>query len=206
MDDAMKTESIEHDELKILPLTVRSWEQFLALFGMKGACGNCWCMYYRLGKQEFIAGKKNNVNKDRMHDLVLSGKPAGLLGLIGNKPVAWCAFAPREDFEKLSRSRVHKPIDDRPVWSIPCLFVAKEFRRQGVSVAFLKAVVEFAGKQQIQVVEAYPTIPTTESLPDSFAWIGLYSAFEKAGFVIVDRTSKSRPMVRYYCNVEKNKK
>jgi len=30
------------------------------------------------------------------------------------------------------------------------------------------------------------------------AWIGLYRSFERAGFEIVDRTSKNRPMVRYY--------
>jgi len=34
--------------------------------------------------------------------------------------------------------------------------------------------------------------------PDAFAWIGLYSSFEKAGFRIVDHTSKNRPTVRYY--------
>jgi hypothetical protein len=51
---------------------------------------------------------------------------------------------------------------------------------------------------KIGVIEAYPTIPTRVPLADSFAWIGLYSAFEKAGFKIVDRTSKNRPMVRYY--------
>jgi len=192
-----ETEFPEH--LTVIPLTEESWEQFAELFGAKGACGNCWCMYYRLDKSEFFAGKKNNVNRDLMHELVRQKKPAGLLALLNGKAIAWCAFAPREDFSKLTRSRVHKPIDVLSVWSIPCMFVTKDFRRKGVSVAFLKGVVQYAAAHGIPVIEAYPAIPTQETLPDSFAWIGLYSSFEKAGFKIVDRTSKNRPMVRYYC-------
>ena len=55
----------------------------------------------------------------------------------------------------------------------------------------------------IKIIEAYPTTPTTERLPDSFAWIGLYKSFERAGFEIVDRTSVNRPMVRYYIDKDK---
>ena len=62
----------------------------------------------------------------------------------------------------------------------------------------LKAVIKYAKENNIKIIEAYPTIPTQEKLPDAFAWIGLYSSFKKAGFEIVDQTSKSRPMVRYY--------
>lgn len=43
----------------------------------------------------------------------------------------------------------------------------------------------------------------TEKLPDSFAWIGFYKSFGRAGFEIVDRTSKNRPMVRYYVDMPK---
>ncbi len=113
--------------------------------------------------------------------------------------IAWCAFAPREDFIRLERSRVHKRIDQLPVWSIPCFFVHKDFRRQGVTSQLLKGVIQYARQQKIEIIEAYPTIPTKVPLADSFGWIGVYSAFEKAGFKIVDRTSKNRPMVRYLC-------
>jgi hypothetical protein len=68
----------------------------------------------------------------------------------------------------------------------------------GVSVALLSGVVALAREQGIGVLEGYPTIPTKEPLPDTFAWIGLYKTFERAGFVIVDRTSRNKPMMRYY--------
>lgn len=185
-------------ELYFEPLTRQHWSAFTELFGAKGACGNCWCMSFRLSNREFEEGKANDGNRDRMKALVWDDKPVGLLAFHQGKAIAWCAFAPREEFAKLQRSRVHKPIDALPVWSVPCFFVHKDYRRLGVSVALLKGLVAYARKQNIRVIEAYPVIPTQDKLPDVFAWIGLYRSFEDAGFEIADRTSKNRPMVRYY--------
>jgi GNAT superfamily N-acetyltransferase len=133
-----------------------------------------------------------------MKALVDENKPTGILGFYDGQPIAWCAFAPREDFLKLEKSRVHKRIDNQAIWSIPCVFIDKNFRRQGILAELLKGVVKYAKEEGIKIIEAYPTIPTTEKLPDSFLWIGLYKSFERAGFKIVDQTSKNRPMVRYY--------
>jgi GNAT superfamily N-acetyltransferase len=186
------------NQLTFEPLTKSNWGKFVQLFGDKGACGNCWCMYYRLSKSDFREGKVDDGNKRAMMEIVWENKPAGLLGFYEEQPVAWCAFAPREDFIKLEDSRVHKRIDDKIVWSIPFFFIDKRFRHNGVSVELLKGVIKYAEINGIKVIEAYPVIPTQEKLPDSFAWIGLFKSFERAGFEIVDRTSKNRPMVRYY--------
>lgn len=188
--------------LKFEPLSKTNWDKFVELFGEKGACGNCWCMSFRLNKADFEEGKVNEGNKNAMKQLVWKDQPTGLLCFYEDIPVAWCAFAPREDFLKLEKSRVHKRIDDKPVWSVPCTFIAKDFRRQGVSVALMKGLIQYAKEKGIKIIEAYPTIPTQEKLPDAFAWIGLYKSFERAGFEIVDRTSKNRPMVRYYTDKE----
>lgn len=197
----MKKTDPDNDFLSHLtfePLNKVNWARFVQLFGNNGACGNCWCMYYRLNKADYLEGKADNGNKEAMQKLVWGNYPTGILGFYEGQPIAWCAFAPREHFIKLEKSRVHKRIDNQPVWSIPCFFIARSFRRQGISVELLKGVIRYARENGIKIIEAYPTIPTTETLPDSFAWIGLYKSFERAGFEIVDRTSKNRPMVRYY--------
>jgi len=155
-------------------------------------------MYYRLQKSDYQEGKTDDGNKEAMKELVWEDKPTGILGFYEGQAIAWCAFAPREDFIKLENSRVHKRIDNKSVWSIPCFFIDKNFRRHGVSVELLKGVIRYARDVGIKIIEAYPTTPTQEKLADSFAWIGLYKSFERAGFEIVDRTSKNRPMVRYY--------
>lgn len=191
-------ESDFFNQLTIEPLTKLNWNKFTGLFGNKGACGNCWCMYYRLLKSDFLEGKADDGNKRAMKEIVWNGKPAGILGLYEGQAIAWCAFAPREDFIKLEKSRVHRRIDDTMVWSIPCFFIDKNFRRHGVSVELLKGVIRYAEENGIEIIEAYPAIPTQAKLPDSFAWISLFRSFESAGFEIVDRTSKNRPMVRYH--------
>lgn len=186
------------NQLTFEPLTKSNWNKFVRLFGDRGACGNCWCMYYRLSAPDFREGKMDNRNKDAMKEIVWDNKPAGILGIYEGEAIAWCAFAPREDFMRLEKSRVHKRIDSKKVWSIPCFFIDKNVRRNGVSVELLKGVIKYAETHGIEIIEAYPTIPTQEKLPDSFAWIGLYKSFKRAGFEIVDRTSKNRPMVRYF--------
>jgi GNAT superfamily N-acetyltransferase len=198
IDMTKHNESIFSNQLTFEPLTKKNWNKFVELFGEKGACGNCWCMYYRLKKSDFEAGKINEGNKLAMKNIVWKNKPTGLLAFYEGQAIAWCAFAPREDFIKLENSRVHKRIDDKPVWSVPCFFINKNFRRHGVSVELLKAVVKYAKENGIKIIEAYPAIPTQEKLPGAFAWIGLYKSFVRAGFEIADTTSKNRPMVRYY--------
>jgi GNAT superfamily N-acetyltransferase len=185
-------------QLSIEPVTKKNWNKFVKLFGDRGACGNCWCMYYRLSNADFREGKVDDGNKRAIKRIVWEGKPIGILGLLEEEAIAWCAFAPREDFIKLGNSRVHKRIDDKEVWSIPCFFIDKDYRRSGVSVQLLKGVIKYAKENGIKIIEAYPAIPTQDRIPDSFAWIGLFKSFERAGFEIVDRTSKNRPMVRYY--------
>ncbi|MBN2399283.1 MAG: GNAT family N-acetyltransferase [Candidatus Aminicenantes bacterium] len=184
--------------LTVEPLGRKNWTDFVHLFGSRGACGNCWCMYPRLKNQEFEQGKKNQGNKKAMKKIVWAGKPAGLLGFFEGRAIAWCAFAPRQDFSRLERSRIHKRIDDLPVWSIPCLFIARDFRKKGVSNLLLRAVTKYAREKKIKILEAYPLDPARGKLPDAFAWHGLVRSFAAAGFVVVDRTSKNRPMVRYY--------
>ena len=81
--------------LKFEPLTKKNWNAFVQLFGEKGACGNCWCMYFRLKKSDFQEGKVEEGNKNAMKELVWAGEPTGLLGFYEEMPIAWSAFAPR---------------------------------------------------------------------------------------------------------------
>jgi GNAT superfamily N-acetyltransferase len=104
--------------------------------------------------------------------------------------------APRDVYVRLDRSRVLRPVDDTPVWSISCLFVEKARRARGVSVALLDAAARFAGKQGARVVEGYPVVPYTDRMPAAFAWTGTLSAFLAAGFTEVARRSRTRPIVR----------
>ncbi|MBU1101382.1 MAG: GNAT family N-acetyltransferase [Bacteroidetes bacterium] len=184
-------------KLKYNELSDETRSDFEKLFGERGACGGCWCMSWRLKKKDFEMGKSGE-NKERMRARVTEGKTIGILGYIDGEPVGWCSIAPREDFIRLEKSRVLKPVDDKPVWSVSCLFFKKDFRKKGLSSELLKLALQFAGKKGAKIVEGYPTVPYDNDIPAAFAWTGIPSSFERAGFKEVARRSKARPIMRYY--------
>jgi len=126
-----------------------------------------------------------------------AGAAPGLIAYVGEQPVAWCALAPRDRYPRFERSRVLKPVDQEPVWSITCFFVAKPFRGKGIIGRLLGAAVAYAKKQGVRILEGYPIEPSKGRLPDPFVYTGLASTFRKAGFVEVLRRSETRPIMRY---------
>ena len=188
--------STERLNLKFHPATPDRWADIEELFGERGACGGCWCMYWRVPRSQWTASKGVK-NKNSFRKIVSSEQQPGVIAYDGSEPIGWCAVAPREVFTGLSRSRVLMPVDENPVWSITCLFVKKPYRRQRVSVRLLEAAVQFAHNQGAQIVEGYPTAPTMEKTPDPFVFMGVPSAFIAAGFKEVARRSPSRPVMRF---------
>jgi GNAT superfamily N-acetyltransferase len=184
-------------QLKFHSLTAERWKDLLNLFGERGACGGCWCMWWRMTRSEFNR-KKGEGNRKEMKKIVDRGEVPGILAYLGKEPIGWCAVAPREAFSSLERSRILKRVDDKPVWSVVCFFIAKPFRYKGVSVALLKAAIEYVKKQGGKIVEGYPVEPKTDKFPDAFAYHGLASAFRQAGFKEIARRSKTRPIMRYH--------
>ena len=184
------------------PLTPQRWDDFETLFGPRGACGGCWCMYWRLSRSQFET-MKGSGNRQAIKELVEAGEMPGLLAYAGEQAVGWCALAPREAYPVLERSRVLQRVDDQPVWSVVCFFTAKPFRRKGLTVHLLRAAVEYAAGHGARLVEGYPVEPKPKdgvdqpAVPAPFAYTGLASVFRQAGFVEVLRRSETRPIMRY---------
>lgn len=182
-------------ELRFEPAAAERWKDVERLFGQRGACGGCWCQAWRVSRARFKE-QKGEGNRAALRRLVTSGTEPGLLAYCGDEPIAWCAIAPRQEYIALERSRILAPVDEQPVWSVSCLFVAKPYRNRGVSVALLKAAVEFAKARGARIVEGYPQELGSGRLPDAFVWTGLAPAFLKAGFQEAARRSPKRPIVR----------
>lgn len=178
------------------PLTPERWDDLQLLFGPRGACGGCWCMWWRLKRTDFDR-QKGEVNREALRTLVAAGQTLGILAYVDGVPVGWCGIAPRETLPALDRSRILERVDDRPVWSVNCFFVARAYRRRGMTVGLLRAAIAYAAAQGAQIVEGYPVAPRSPTMPDVFAWTGMLSAFQQAGFVEVARRSETRPIMRY---------
>ena len=185
----------EPPPLTFKPLTPKSWPDFEVLFGPRGACAGCWCMFWKMENKEFRTLAYEG-NKAAQKALVDAGVIPGVLAYSGNKAVGWIAVEPREAYPRLARSRILKPVDGQQVWSITCFFTLKDYRGMGVTVALLKAVIEHVKKHGGKIVEGYPIEPSEGKLPAVFAYTGLASAFRQAGFKEVKRNSLRRPIFR----------
>jgi GNAT superfamily N-acetyltransferase len=181
-------------KLDIQPLTPERWPDLERLFGPRGAYGGCWCMWNRLTNRQFedaTGDEKRDTFRSIVHDRV-----PGLLAYEDGAPVGWVSLGPREEFGRVQRSRVTRAVDDLPVWSIVCFVIDRHHRRAGVGTALLEAAVEHARAHGAAAIEGYPVEPRNERMPDIYAWMGLASMFEAAGFSEIARRSETRPLFR----------
>ena len=182
-------------KIRVLPVTPKRWRDLAALFGARGACGGCWCMYWRRAAADFNRGK-GRANRASLRGLVASGQLPGLLAYLDGAPVGWCSVAPRDAFPRLERARTFQRIDAESVWSVVCFYVARAHRRQGVSVVLLEGAASFARRRGARILEGYPVDPRESDYADAFAWTGTAAAFRAAGFTEARRVSPVRPIMR----------
>ena len=187
-------------KLTVLPLTPTRWRDLEILFRARGcsAARGCWCMAYRRTgpRGPFPPGvTRSEANRVDLKKLVEAGNPPGLIGYRGAVPVGWISIAPRDEFHKLKRSPVMKPVDEKPVWSIVCYMIPSEHRRQGVAHALLQGAVTYARKRGARLIEAYP-VDRADRSRDTEMWSGSKSMYDRAGFKEVARRKPGRPIMR----------
>jgi GNAT superfamily N-acetyltransferase len=180
-------------DLTISPLTAEQWPALEDLFGRAGASNGCWCMYSRIGPR--YRDRPREDNQRDLEQLAASGPPPGLLAFSGDVAVGWCELAPRAALGWLARTRHLEPVDDLPVWSVPCFYVRRTHRRQGVMGALIKAAVSVAAAAGAPALEAYP-VDTARPAHTRNLFPGVASAFARHGFQVVARHKADRPVMR----------
>jgi GNAT superfamily N-acetyltransferase len=186
---------LEAVKLEIRPLSKETWKDLVELFSRPGASivRGCWCMFYRRSGQSGLG--QGARNRSALRSLVNGGAVPGLIGYEDGSPVGWISLGPREDYAKLQRSPVMKPVDDKPVWSIVCFFVDRQARGRGVADALLDGAIDFARANGATLLEAYPIDKKDRSHPD-FMFFGAKTMYDRAGFKEVARRKETRPVVR----------
>ncbi|MEQ1931335.1 MAG: GNAT family N-acetyltransferase [Parvularculaceae bacterium] len=166
------------------PLRKTDWSHIESLFGANGACGGCWCMFWRVQSGgKYWAAQKGAGNRRAFKKLVETGAATGVLAFDGKAPVGWASVAPRRDFAYFERSRTMPPPADERTWSVTCFFVKREARWRGVAGALLDAAVDYAAGKKARLVEGYPsTVKEGVKAPDAFVHTGVPALFEAAGF------------------------
>ncbi|HEY3354865.1 MAG TPA: GNAT family N-acetyltransferase [Polyangia bacterium] len=177
------------------PLTPGDWPAVATLFGEHGACGGCWCMWWRMPRHgQAWQDAKGEPNRRALEELVRGGRQHAILALLGDAPAGWCSFGPRESFPYLTRSRALARQAPEGTWSVVCFFVAARYRGQGLGTLLLDAAAARALALGATEVEGFPVVPHADRIPAAFAYTGLPAQFTAAGFKPTRRAGDARPI------------
>ena len=187
-------------DLTVQPLTPERWDDLETVFLAQGCsvARSCWCMYYRRSGTSVAPAEgqtQSARNRLDLRQLATRDPPPGLVGYEGATPVGWVSLGPRQDYAKLAKSPLMKPVDELDVWSIVCFVVPTVHRHRGVAKALLAAAVDWAKHRGVRMLEAYP-VDLSDPSAGASLWFGTQSMFDAAGFEEVARRKPARPVVR----------
>ena len=171
----------------IVPATVDRWDDIALILGGDDDRG-CWCQPWR-GQAGGYGTAAPGSRPAALRAQLELPVPPGFLAYLGDEPVGWCGVVVRTESPRLVRSRTIPSIDDRPVWAIGCFRIRVGYRRRGVARALLEHVVQAAREAGAPGVEAYPIDPGAKRVDVGFAFVGIASMFDRAGFRRVLETS-----------------
>jgi GNAT superfamily N-acetyltransferase len=182
---------------EIVPLTPDRWDDVAALFGEGGDPKSCWCMFWRIRSKDWSFANTRET-REGFHRLVDEARdPApGLLAYRDGRAVGWVSVAPRDDYERLTNSRVRPKIDDLPVWSVVCFVVSKSERGHGLTSLLLDAATKYAVDHGAPGLEAYPVDAGDGRIQAALGYTGLLSTFKAAGFRVVHQVDSPQSKVR----------
>ena len=171
---------------EIRPVTPDRFEDFADVINRTRRANHCWCLSHRLraGEIEELGGGSR---EQAMRRLCEREHPPGVVAYRDGEPVGWCNIGPRAEITRLAGSRLIRPMDEKPVWSIVCVVVRSGHRRQGVTAPLLEGAVAYAALHGAPAVEAYPVDPPGR-MDLTMAFVGTRPMFERVGFRVVGTT------------------
>lgn len=168
------------------PVTPDRFEDFADVVNPNRRTTHCWCLSHRLRVAE-IEALGGGSREQAMRRLCEREHPPGVVTYRDGVPVGWVSISPRAEIPRLVGSKLIRPVDDVPVWSVICVVVRGGHRRQGVSTAMLEGAVAHAAAEGAPAVEAYPVDPPGR-MDTTMAFVGTRAMFARVGFEVVGRT------------------
>lgn len=168
------------------PVTPDRFDDFADVINPRRRDTHCWCLSHRLRVRE-IDDLGDGSREDAARALAARPGGFGVVTYRDDVPVGWCHVAPRADIPRLVASRLIRPVDDVPVWSIICVVVRGGHRKQGVTGHLIEGAVEHAASRGAPAVEAHPVDPEGR-MDTTMAFVGTRRMFERAGFEVVGTT------------------
>jgi GNAT superfamily N-acetyltransferase len=186
-------------QLTIQPATPDQLDDLAALFGTNKTTTGCYCVWFVAPTAKQCHADWGAGNRQSFEDMArASAEPVGLLAYRDGEAVGWCAAGPRPRYERALRTAALKKRDaaeDPLVWLVPCFFVRRDARRQGVTRALLEAAAALAQRHGALAIEGFPYAGDARRSA-SDAYLGVEPLFASCGFQVVSRPSATRVLMR----------
>ncbi len=163
------------------PVTPDRFEDFADIINPNRRATHCWCLSHRINAAEIE--ELGHGSRETAMRALSSHEPPGVVTYLDGTPVGWCSISPRAEIPRLVGSKLIRPVDDVPVWSIICVVVRGGHRRQGVVGHLLEGAVAYAAAAGAPAVEAHPVEPSGR-MDTTMAFVGTRSMFVMAGFSV----------------------
>ncbi|NLI53382.1 MAG: GNAT family N-acetyltransferase [Clostridiales bacterium] len=189
------TAAVEQDGIEIRPVEKANWDAFEAYFSSIGRLNSCWCMAWRMTREE-LKTNTGECRKAFIKQRVWDGIPIGLLAFADGQAIAWCSVAPRESHQRLYGDETK----DR-VWSLTCFYISRAYRGKGLVHRLIRQAKAYAKQNGAAYLEAYPVDPDSPS----YRFMGFVKTFEQEGFEFIKDAGTRRHVMIFRLDGENGK-
>jgi GNAT superfamily N-acetyltransferase len=171
-----------------------TWPDFVRIMEKHdGVWGGCWCVAFHLKPDE--EKKWSGKHRELKQKLVHANQSHAALVYDGADIVGWCQFGPPAELP--ARMRGYGKLDAAlPDWRIPCFFVDRDRRKEGIAEAALAGALRFIAAKGGGTVDGYPIATHGKPYSSSFLWGGTESMFTEAGFRPLGHLGTSKMVMR----------
>ncbi len=181
--------------LSIKELNMETWKGFEQLVQKhNGVWGGCWCKYFHPPSPVKIESKEDA--RLYKYSLVQEDRSHAALVFDGDNCVAWCQYGPPEELPNIMHKKEVESKMTTPDWRITCIFVDRDYRKNGLSFFALNGALELIKKAGGGIVESYPQDTEGKRINNSFLYNGAKDMFEKAGFHYEGKKGKNHCIMR----------
>jgi len=184
----------------LTPETWPAWEALVAAHN--GVWSGCWCVAFheRVPRPEGMDRPGHAAfNHALKAEMVEAGTTRSAVVFEGEEAIGWAQFGRVAELPRIEHRREYEkglPVAGPPDWRIPCMFVGRGHRRQGVAEAALRGALEMIAAAGGGLVEGYPEDTAGRRATASFMWAGTVSMFERQGFARDRRIGKHHWVMR----------
>ena len=169
-----------------------------ALFETSAETKRCSCMWFIIPVKQYQADGPAG-NRESCHNLMAVDRyPLGLLAYLNEIPVGWCAVGPRSRYVRAIKTPTYKERDkelDDDIWLVPCFYVHRDARGQGIAEKLLEAAVELARENGATAVDGFPFAGSTRQSKGDVQ-VGFEPLFVSCDFETIRTPSAKRVVMR----------